>query len=183
MKIEKKARHWGNILKNFALGIAIFILTLFVTIYGIQTIYERPNYDDFCGRNLYVITSETECTNSGGVWSKYATLEAPPKVSTPEGYCNPPVSCYDEFDKANEKYQRNVFIIAVPLAILIIALGAFVFHLNAVGIGLMFGGIGTLIYGAGGYWRYADNFFKFLISLIGLIVLIFLAYWFNKKRK
>ena|SRR3989344_330455 len=183
MKIEKKARHWGNILKNFALGIAIFILTLFVTIYGIHTLFEQPEHEDFCGRNLYAIASETECINAGGIWEKNYNQEQSPKIPTQEGYCREQPSCYDTFDKANEKYQKKVFIISISLAILIIALGAFIFHLNPVGIGLMFGGIGTLIYGAGGYWRYSDNVYKFLISLIGLIVLIFLAYWFNKKGK
>jgi len=45
------------------------------------------------------------------------------------------------------------------------------------------GGAGTLVYGAGGYWRYADNWLKFVLSLVGLVALIIFAYWFNKEKK
>lgn len=91
--------------------------------------------------------------------------------------------CYEEYNDARAKYSKNVFLIAVTLAIVILAVGALVFNLGSVGIVLMLGGVGTLIYGAGGYWRYSDNLFKFIISLIGLVVLIFLAYWFNNRAK
>ncbi|MBU2053109.1 MAG: hypothetical protein V1788_00955 [Nanoarchaeota archaeon] len=36
-------------IKNAVLGIAIVVLTIFVTVYGINTFYEKPVYDDFCG--------------------------------------------------------------------------------------------------------------------------------------
>ena len=55
------------------------------------------------------------------------------------------------------------------------------FSLESVGAGLMGGGIGTLIYGAGGYWEYAEDWIRFLSSVIGLVVLIWFAYWWNKK--
>ena len=64
---------------------------------------------------------------------------------------------------------------------MIITLGAFFFSLEAVGAGLMGGGIGTLIYGVGGYWRFAGDFLRFSLSLVGLVALISLAYWFNSK--
>jgi hypothetical protein len=51
-----------------------------------------------------------------------------------------------------------------------------------VGVGLMGGGIGTLIFGVGEYWSYADNWLKFIISLIGLIAIIGITYWFNSKN-
>ena len=46
----------------------------------------------------------------------------------------------------------------------------------------MGGGIGTLIFGVGEYWSYADNWLKFIISLIGLIAIIGITYWFNSKN-
>lgn len=174
-----QAKSFGSILKNFVLGVAIFILTLFVSMYGINTIYPSPNYEDYCSQTLSQITLKSECVNAGGKWIDYSAEEKP--VAGPVGRCEAPADCYKKFDDVNENYSKKVFIIAVPLAILIIALGAFIFHLNAVGVGLMFGGVGTLVWGAGGYWRYADNLFKFIISLVGLVILIFLAYWFNKR--
>ncbi len=173
------AKSFGSIAKNFVLGVAIFILTLFVAMYGIKTIYEEPKYDDFCNQTLYQITTQSDCITSGGKWVEYAPVGE--KIIASEGRCEAPAECYTQFDDANEIHSKKVFILAVPLAILIIALGTFVFHLNPVGVGMMFGGVGTLVYGAGGYWIYADNLFKFIISLVGLVVLIFLTYWFNKR--
>ena len=73
--------------------------------------------------------------------------------------------------------------VALPLGIIIIIIGAFVFGLEAVGAGLMGGGVGTILYGVGGYWRYSADLMKFLLSLVGLIVVIYVAYWFNHKYK
>ncbi|MFH1311047.1 MAG: hypothetical protein ABIH65_01435 [Nanoarchaeota archaeon] len=77
--------------------------------------------------------------------------------------------------------SKKVFFLALPVGIAIVALGAFFFGLETVGVGLMGGGIGTLIYGSGAYWPYTLNWIRFLISLIGLVILIWLAYYFNKK--
>ena len=36
------------ILKNIVLGIAIIILTISVAVYGINLLYDKPEYADFC---------------------------------------------------------------------------------------------------------------------------------------
>lgn len=177
MKRDEKTKHFGKIFRNLIIGIGIFILTLFVVIYGISVFYPSVDYDDYCGK-FYKITNEADCINAGGTWQE-AELKSVEAV--PNGFCSESRTCQDDYDNANGKRSKNVFIIAVPLGLILIILGAFIFHLNSVGIGIMFGGIGTLIYGAGNYWRYSDNLFKFIISLIGLAVLIFLAYWFNGR--
>ena len=187
MSVEKSIKSLSSAIKNVVLGFAIFILTMFVTIYGINTFYERPQYNDYCEefKTVKYISDEASCIELGGRWtaqeiqciqdSKYITTPCP------QGYCDNDYTCRKDFETASEKYSRNVFLIAVPLGILIIALGTFIFNLNPVGVGLMFGGIGTLIYGAGGYWQYSENLFKFLISLVGLGIVIWFAYRFNKK--
>tara|TARA_Y100000034_G_C6749373_1_gene332976 strand:+ start:263 stop:556 length:294 start_codon:yes stop_codon:yes gene_type:complete len=86
-----------------------------------------------------------------------------------------------EHESAQEKYSKNLFLIALPLGIVIIALGAFVFGLESVGAGLMGGGVGIILYGVGAFWRFADDWLKFILSLIGLVAVIGLAYWFNSK--
>jgi membrane protein implicated in regulation of membrane protease activity len=73
-----------------------------------------------------------------------------------------------------------VFFIALPLGIVIIAIGAIVFGLEFVGAGLMFGGVGLIIYGVGGFWRFAQDWLKFTLSAIGLVIVIYLGYRFNK---
>jgi hypothetical protein len=169
-------------IKNFVLGVAIFIVTLSVVVYGIHTFYERPEYNDYCDefKTQEIIETQERCEEIGGMWNTYGI---PQKINDNEltGYCDRDYACRQEYEKSLEVYRRNIFLITLPLAILIIILGMLVFNLDAVGAGLMTGGVGTLIYGIGGYWTYAENWMKFVSSFIGLIVLIWLAYYANKK--
>ncbi len=167
--------------KEIGLAIAIIILTIFVTFYGINTLFPSVSYEDYCGdmRVAKVIENKSECDNLGGNWVIYDCFKEP----CLEGYCDFYSKCEVEFDSARESRSQKVFFIALPLAIIIILGGAFVFGLEYVGVGLIGGGVGTLIYGSGALWPYAGNFVKFVLSLIALIALIWFAYWINKKSK
>jgi len=169
-------------IKNFAFGFAIFLLTMFVGIYGINTFYGKgPSYEDFCPMYL---GNETSCVNAGGTWMGSGTEVFEGKPTPVGNYCNYDyTSCQKRADDASEKYWRIVFFITLPLGILIIAIGALVFGLEFVGAGLMFGGVGIIIYGVGGFWRFAQDWLKFTLSAIGLIIVIYLGYWFNRKMK
>lgn len=169
-------------IKEIVLGIAIIVLTIFVTFYGINTIFPKPDYTDFCLpiQTQEFIDNPARCIELGGQWTEdYYPRVVDGKNIT--GYCDREYTCRQEFDAAIKLRSRNVFFIALPIGVTIIALGAFVFGLEAVGAGLMGGGIGTLIYGSGAYWPYSENWIRFFISLIGLVLIIWLAYYFNKK--
>jgi len=172
-------------IKNFIMGVAIFILTIAVAVYGIQTFYEKPVYEDFCINSIspHLINSSLDCETSSGKWISYVALE----TKGPEGYCDLEYYCRQDYDHFSEKYSRNIFLISLPLGVLIIIAGAVFFGLEAVGAGLMAGGVGIIFYGIGGFWRFADTWLRFVLSLIGLVVLIYFAYWFNnrytKKKK
>jgi len=45
----------------------------------------------------------------------------------------------------------------------------------------MAGGIGIVLYGIFSVWEYANDIIKFLISLIGLIIVILVTYYANNK--
>jgi hypothetical protein len=174
-------------IKNIVMGIGIIILTIFVTMYGINTFYPSPEYEDFCeeSRTANFIDSEEACIANEGKWTTYD--EPVPKRIEGEtqitGYCDRDHYCRVDYEAAREKHSKIVFFIALPLGILIIIIGAALFALEAVGAGLMGGGVGTLIFGVGGYWQYSDNLLKFVLSLIGLVVLIWFAYWINKQSE
>jgi hypothetical protein len=164
--------------KNFVLGVAIIIVTIAVVVYGINTFYSKPVYEDFCGvYTAEYINTSARCEESGGKWVDY---NAVPKGDV-EGYCDRDFYCREEYDNSMEGYRRNVFMITIPLGIIIIAIGALFFSLDAVGAGLMGGGVGTIIYGLGGYWQYTENWLRCIISAVGLVALIWLAYYANKK--
>jgi hypothetical protein len=169
-------------IKNIIMGIAIIILTIFVTIYGISVFYPSPEYEDFCDENIRsvkIIDTEKTCLDNGGKW----TAQEIKCVTEPcaQGYCDRDYVCRQNYEDARKTRAKTVFYISLPLGILILILGGFLFQLESVGAGLMGGGVGTIIYGAGGYWEYGDDIFRFIMSLLGLASVIFLTYWFNYK--
>jgi len=168
-------------LKNVVIGIAIIILTIFVAVYGINTFYSSPEYEDFCDeiKPVKIINDSEKCMEIGGKWNVYESLR-PAEVDT-KGYCDVDFNCREEYDLAREVYSRNLFLITLPLGIIIIVLGTLMFKLEAVGAGLMGGGVGIVLWGVGGFWNFADDWLKFLLSLVGLLILIWLAYYFNRK--
>ena len=172
-------------LKNIVLGIAIIILTISVAIYGINLVYESPEYSDFCEetKRAEIINTQEQCEAIGGQWSAYdGPRRVGGDVEVLDGYCDRDFTCRKEYEDAREKYSRTVFLIALPLGIILLAIGAFVFGLESVGAGLMGGGVGVILYGVGGFWRFADDWLKFVLSLIGLVVMIWFAYWFNSNN-
>ncbi|MBU3906687.1 MAG: hypothetical protein KKA64_00370 [Nanoarchaeota archaeon] len=166
-------------IKNIVLGIAIFVVTIIVMVSGVNTLYKQPQYNDYCNESVNVFINNSEaCIDAGGRWNP----DYGPKP-TVQGFCDLYSKCRLEFDTANEEFYKKVFLTAIPIGIVVIILGALIFGLEVVGAGLMAGGIGTIIYGVGGYWRYTENWMRFVISLIGLIALIWVAYYFNRKFK
>ncbi len=167
--------------KEVILAIAIIVLTIFVTYYGINIFFPSPDYNTYCSPDKYniYINNSAECEAVAGRWNP--SYGVAPAKDTPNGYCDLTWKCSQEFNDAERERSRNVFFIALPLGVVIIVAGAFFFGLEVVGTGLMGGGIGTLIYGSGAYWPYTENWIRFLLSLAGLVVLIWLAYYFNKK--
>lgn len=164
--------------KNLVLGIAIFVVAIIVGVTGISTIYERPEYEDFCP----FLTTEESCVEFGGNWVNYEDTVKVPRDGV-SGYCDVySTKCQDKYDESNRDYYKKIFLTALPLGIVFIILGVLVFGLETVGAGLAAGGIGIIIYGIGGFWRYTDNWLRFVISLVGLLILIWLAYWFNKNH-
>ena len=167
-------------LKNVVIGIAILILTISVAVYGINTFSDPPEYRDFCGefKTAEIINTSEMCEAIGGQWNPNI---GPRVVGGIMGFCDRDFTCRQEYEDARKDYSRTLFLITLPLGIAIIALGALVFGLEAVGAGLMGGGVGIIFWGVGGFWRFADDWLKFLLSLVGLVVLIWLAYYFNKR--
>jgi len=175
-------------IKNIVLGIAIFLLMMFVAIYGIRAVYGKgPQYDEFCKQSINF--NQTNCEDAGGKWvnnSQYvADQRGAVKVVPAEGgSCNYDYDkCNKDFQNANEIYTKKVFFIAAPLGVIIIAVGALIFGLEFVGAGLMAGGVGVIFYGVMGYWQYTSDWLKFIILLIGLVVVIWIGYYLNKKLR
>lgn len=182
--------------KNVFMGIAITILTISAVIYGINTFYSAPEYGDFCAGARPSLVGEDVCPQvcvemyeireGECVFDECGSGCGPNGKTTFENLnqCEIVLSgknCADVYENERESYSKNIFLTLLPLGILIIVLGAVAFGLETVGAGIMAGGIGVIFWGVGGFWRFADDWLKFVISLLGLAVLIWLAYYFNEK--
>ena len=167
-------------LKNIIIAIGIIILTIAVGIYGINTFYHTPDYNNYCkeAETNWYVNNSIQCEAVGGKWNDYV---GPKTIESPIGYCDTAYTCRMQYDTDMENYSRTAFLIALPLGIIIIILGALIFGLEPVGAGLMAGGVGIILWGVAGFWSFAEDWLKFLLSLIGLVALIWLAYYFNKK--
>ena len=189
-------------LRDVILGIAIMILIIFVVVYGISVFYPSVNYDNYCPEGRFPVpiekTNETicpavcvllyeikagecvfnECGSGCGAdgITTFDTLQQCEIVASGK-------TCYGEYENAMEIRSRIIFFIVLPLGIVLLVLGGLLFGTEAVGIGLMGGGIGTILYSAGRYWRYSSDVLRFVLFLLGLIAVIYLAYWFNNKGK
>ena len=169
-------------IKNIVLGIAVIILTIFVAVYGIGIFYPIVEYENYCGefKTAEIIETQERCMKIGGQWTADENIRC---VTTPciQGYCDRDYTCRQNYETVQKSRVRSIFYISIPLGVLLIFIGGYLFYLEAVGAGLMGGGVGTIIYGAGGYWQYGDNLFRFIISLLGLIAVIYISYWLNRK--
>ncbi len=188
--------------KNIILGIAIAIVFALAVGYGISVFYEEPKYEDYCktfGR--FATPYPAEKTLPGGVTVCNESLRFQVEQRAQQCYkddylpvytydnatgcptdvrCDP---CQKDFNDARKRYSRNIFIITAVVGIIGIAAGAILFGVEAVGAGLMGGGLLTILYGNIRYWEFFDNVMKFVILLAGLIILIGIGYWINRRRK
>ncbi|MFH0868163.1 MAG: hypothetical protein V1831_02535 [Candidatus Woesearchaeota archaeon] len=169
------------------LAIAIAIVFAFFVGFGIAAFYESPKYEDFCEDTFYekpyprpimgdavnctyIEPSEelkTECKDKGDISAEYD------KNGCVESYyCE---TCNKEFTDINEVYNRNVFIIATVVGIIALVAGI-VLKITSISSGLMGGGILLIIYGIIRYWSGLQNYGRFTVMGIALVVLIWLGY-------
>lgn len=188
--------------KNIILGIAIAIVFALAVGYGISVFYEEPEYEDYCedfARFAAPYPVEKILPSSGYICNESLRFQVEQRAQLcykdeyvpvysydnatgcpTDVRCDP---CQKEFNDARKKYSRNIFIITAIVGILGIAVGAILFSVEAVGAGLMFGGLLTIIYGNVRYWEFFDKVMKFVILLIGLVALIGIGYWINRRRE
>jgi len=193
--------------KHVLLAIAIAIVFALFIGFGISTFYKSSKYEDFCGeRDKFVNTiTEQKCDELGGKWNQEEIIRRLEviennqllctKISEKDdavtlncktqeqldnrGYCDKDFYCREEFDDDREIYNRNVFIAASIIGILSLVVGI-ALKITSVSAGLMGGGILLLIYGIIRYWSGLQNYGRFTVMGIALVVLIWLGY---KKLK
>ncbi len=142
-------------LKKVMLSLAVGILAALFIGFLIEAIYPSPQYDDYCNRGSeiprpivnnqelcnyeYDIGFRTQCIEEKGMIRQ----EYDANGCVIEETCN---YCEKEFKEINENYNRNLFYITAPIALLLIILGLYLpVYIDAIAGGILLGGILTLV--------------------------------------
>ncbi|MEX0917493.1 MAG: hypothetical protein WDZ90_03160 [Candidatus Paceibacterota bacterium] len=178
-KVDSKVISWALVI-----GIVV-VLNLFFSV-GIALVYEKPEFNTFCGNNEQVvqpIETKEQCLAVGGQWIEgtertpsngHPVLEKP-LAGERQAYCNEFFTCQKEYEDAREMYERNVFIILLGLGVLSIIAGLAFKTFAPVSNGLTFGGILAFIIAAIRYWESADDLVKFGMLGLALAALIWIG--------
>lgn len=178
--------------KELLMALAIAVMAaLFVGLF-IDAVYSAPKYEDFCDTfNAKpmpvpgdIIINKTTCRdpyftyqNEINACSKEegsAEFDYDAKGCQVYGSCN---YCSRDFNDANEKYNRNLFFIITPIAIVAILFGLF-YGMEVIGSGFMFAGILLLIYSTGRYFNDMSKVMRVVVVGIELLLLL----WITKKK-
>jgi hypothetical protein len=173
-----------DLIKAFALAVGILIvLNLFFNI-GVRTFYPAPEFDDFCSEDLQQRYEDREsCEEVGGKWMEQGFtaghMSRPIAVPLDKEfveYCDPYNDCKEEHNTARELYERNVFLILIIAGFLALGIGLHMSAVAAVSSGLIWGGVLSLLIGTMRYWSGMQDYLRFIILGIVLVVLVWLGY-------
>ena len=142
--------------KKFALGFGIAVLLPMVIHYGVNTFSPRPKWQDYKIENYYERHERATTAEKAKLEEERSRLEK-------------------EQEEHEKRFQKHLFFVATPIGIAAIIVGSFV-AVQAIGTGLMFGGIFTLMDGYIWYWSELENWMRFLSLLIAFIILILIGY-------
>lgn len=181
--------------KNFLLGIAIAIVFMLFSVYGILLVYSQPQFSDFCGEkefgrpfplerqellceiNLELRAREQQCFVDD---KTIINREYDEEGCLTDFECS---SCNQDFDKEENRWRTNFFVASIIIGILGIAIGAFLFKIEAIGAGLMGGGAFLIFVGSVRAWQDLGDLVRFVILGIALASLIYIGFLINRRRK
>lgn len=184
--------------KNAVLGIGIFVVYLMMLHYGIEAFYNTPTYENYCGvGDIYshaspkaanadfglncsfskpLFDEEQLCMKNGG-FVEFEYNNAGCAVSINK--CN---YCQKDLNDANKSHSQRVFLIALIVGILTLIVGNFV-SIEPVGSAIMASGIGAMFYGSTRNWQNLSDVWRFLLLVVALVLLIWIAFRINKNVK
>lgn len=149
--------------KKFALGFGIAIIFPMMIHYGVSTFSPQPKWEDYQVDNYYER-------------HKRATTAEQEKMEAEKN------RLHEQREVAEKRFQKRLFFAAVPLGITAVVVGAFL-SIQAIGTGLMFGGIFSVCDGYFNYWSRLADPLKFASMLLAFIVLIIIGYKKLEQKK
>lgn len=165
----------------------VVVLNLFVN-YGIYTFYKPPVLEKYCPIELSQpkYDNQASCEKVGGRWFEnnnqtyYYEGKAPVPMAPADtkitGWCDPTATCRTGFEADQSVYNRNLFVVWVAAGFISLALGFFAINVGAVANGFLGGGLLSLIIGTIRYWSDMNDYLRFVILGIALVLLIIIGY-------
>lgn len=181
--------------KNLVLGIGIFVVFMLMLGYGIEAFYPSPKYDDFCKPNIgsYPVKAY-DYTGANCTFNKQLQEKADlclqesgmPVYDYDDNGCNVAIKecdyCQKNYDNANKDYSKVLFIISLIVGLITLFIGYKYLSVEPVGSALMASGVGAIFYGSVRNWDNLSDILRFLLLVIALVFLIWIALRVNKKR-
>jgi hypothetical protein len=142
--------------RQAAIGLGVAIIFPLLVYYGVRTFHAPP------------------------VWSEIVTVSArvyDAQTSPEERQANEQKRRQQEqaYNAAAKSFARILVVVSAPLGIAAFLVGAYLANV-AIGTGLILGGIFTVTHGYWEYWRFADDWLRFVSLLVALALLIFVGY-------
>ncbi|MEK6892775.1 MAG: hypothetical protein AABX07_01095 [Nanoarchaeota archaeon] len=179
--------------KNLVLGVGIFIVYMLMLNYGIEAFYPSLQYDNYCSasiyKNPYQAMDGKNCTNLNKIneieLACYSNRGQPVNYSYDSSGCVQSLSCdfcSKQFDESRKSYSKVVFVIALIAGILTLLIGYGILSVEPVGSALMASGVGAIFYGSVRNWMNLSDVWRFLLLLLALVLLIWIALRLNRKK-
>lgn len=185
--------------KNLVLGIGIIIIYALALWQGIEAFYPSPQYDKFCTAGRFeanyfpakpLPNGEPSCNFSRNLQEEqnkcYAEKGQPIYEYDDKG-CAISIKdcdyCQRELEEAQDVYSTRIFIIALIIGIITLIVGYRLASVEPVGTALIGSGVWAIFYGAAINWRNFSNIWRFLLLLVALVVIIYLAMRLNREKE
>jgi len=148
--------------KKFGFGVGIALVLPMLIHYGVSTFTPKPKWDNYYTYDYYQYQHASE--------EEKKKLEEERKKKE------------EEYRKQRKVFERNLFYVATPVGIMAIVVGSFI-AIQAIGAGLIFGGIFTLIDGFCWYWTELHDWMRFVSLLVAFITLVIMGAMKLKEKK
>jgi hypothetical protein len=136
---------------QLVIGIGVALLFPMLIYYGIATVRRPPHSSDFFSKTVNIPANASE-----------ADLQAERDRKECERQL---------WLAARIRYGKILFTVMAPVGVIAV-LGGYLIGINAIGIGLLAGGILCTVYGYSGYWNALAHWMRFASVLAGLLTLL-----------
>lgn len=137
--------------RQIAIGFGIAVIFPLLIHYGVATFHPAPKYD-----------------------ASIASLAPNATPDERKEYFAQQQQRQKNYAEAAKAFARILVIVSTPLGVAAILIGAYL-SFQAIGTGLILGGILTVSWGYWSYWSHLDDWIRFTSLLIGFAILIFVG--------